>query len=88
MPRINNTEKVIDSRDIAERIEELEYNLQSDAEELRQLEALRNQAKYHGRWEYGEPLVRYDYFNQHIGEVIASDYSEVDFDGVSYFIRS
>ena len=141
MREITNTEDVIDSRDVIERIEELndEYeDLKSEAEddtnveviearqnlkdweelnldELNALLALQDQAGGSPDWQYGEGLIRESYFTEYceelcfdIGDIpkelpwyianhidwdgvareIKMDYTEVDFDGVSYFIRS
>ena len=137
---IDNTEDFIDSRDIIERIEELESELQdleseiddtnveidqakqeledwkeSNLEELETLKSLAEKSScFAPDWEYGATLIRESYFTEYcedlckdIGDIpselpwyisnhidwdgvaheIKMDYTEVDFDGVSYFIR-
>lgn len=152
---IDNTQDLIDSRDIIERIEDLEAALQEayeatkekgetnldfdewreavisdqsaahenefwdDAKELRALQALAKECDHVSDWAYGETLIREDYFTKYIENLIDDcyempkemnsgnwpyrhmtidyeaaaeeakiDYEEVDFDGVTYFIRS
>ena len=140
MKAIDNSQDIIDSRDVTERIEELESELQDleseiddtnvetdqakqdlkdwEEENLEELEALQALAKeasgYAPDWQYGEALIREDYFTEYcedlckdIGAIpsdlpwyiarhidwdgvareIKMDYTEVDFDGVAYFIR-
>lgn len=134
---ISNSDDIIDSRDVIERIEELrgeleayhdaqettlsfEYALQDAAnfpdhgeeyDELRALEKLQEEAEdYSPDWKYGAQLIRYDYFEQAMDDMVADcyelpkdlpfwmtitydydalkqDYTEVDFGGVSYFVR-
>ena len=137
---IDNTEDFIDSRDIIERIEELESELQdleseiddtnveidqakqeledwkeSNLEELETLKSLAEESScFAPDWEYGATLIRESYFTEYcedlckdIGDIpselpwyisnhidwdgvareIKMDYTEVDFDGVAYFIR-
>jgi len=148
---ISNSDDTIDSRDIIERIEELEGErdaLQSDydeklagvtedspienhdtmieardalaawdasdeAEELRTLKALAEEAEgYCLDWTYGAQLIRESHFEQAMDEMVddcysipkelanlpwikisydyemlKQDYTEVDFDGVAYFVR-
>lgn len=162
MAKFSNTDDVIDSRDIIERIEELEserealhdavdecrdaYNYHNsedteegpewddlqvaitalvdwseseEAEELRVLQALQSEAESCSDWSYGETLINEDYFTKYITELIhdcyempkeinsgdwpyrhmsidydaaadeaKADYTEVDFDGVTYLIRA
>lgn len=64
---ISNFDEVIDSRDIIERIEELRDALsdldEDEREELTSLESMAEEcAGYVSDWEYGETLIRYDYF--------------------------
>lgn len=136
---ISNSDDVIDSRDVIERIEELraeleewhdeqettlsfEFALQDEANfpehndeyrELRALESLAKEAEgYAADWKYGETLVRDSYFEDYARELledcgdipknlphyieidwaatasnIRADYTSVDFDGVTYWIR-
>lgn len=129
---ISNTDDVIDSRDVIERIEELQGERDSfeldgeenpeawaeqnpdDAEELRELEALAEECEgYASDWRHGEALIRESYWEDYVQELledcgdiprnlphylvidweatarnIAVDYTEVDFGGVTYYIRS
>ena len=119
MTTIDNSQDVMDSRDIIERIEELENDIESldddDKDELEILKALAGEASdCSSDWQYGATLIRESYFTEYcedfckdIGDIpselpwyianhidwdgvareIKMDYSEVDFDGVSYFIR-
>lgn len=131
MATISNTDDVIDSRDVIERIEELEaerdsYNEQpdcddvawemknpEDAEELEALKAFAEEAEgYAPDWRYGAALVRDSYFEDYARELLEDcgdiprnlphyieidweatarniqvDYTAVDFDGVSYWVR-
>lgn len=138
---ISNTDDVIDSRDVIERIEELraerdawieeveendnfEFDMSPETDwhnantdeglELNALEKLAEEASgYSPDWEYGEALIRASYFteyaqqlaedcgmvngdatwpNNHIeweaaADELKIDYTEVDFDGVAYYIR-
>jgi len=142
---INNTQEIIDSRDIIARIEELESELADLTEEIMEelelessgenycdipedyedfwdikdeldiLRILQDQGEMYSDWDYGATLIHEDYFveyceelckdigdipsnlpwyiNNHIdwegvAEEIKMDYTELDFDGVTYFIRS
>jgi len=142
---ITNNEDTLDSRDIIERIEELESNLDTcphcgesmdieksekinkcpdceqillednEKEEFEALKKLEDEASGSPDWEYGEILIRESYFTEYCKELcqdigdmpkelpwyianhidwegvareIKQDYMEVDFDGVSYFIRA
>lgn len=132
MPRtkaIDNGQDVIDSRDVIERIAELEsikedtdqivdgvntWEDSEDAHELKTLQALAEEASASPDWQYGEGLIRDSYFTEYaeqladdIGAIdskatwplnhidwdaaadaLKQDYMEVDFDGVSYWIRA
>jgi len=124
MNKIDNTDDVIDSRDILERIAELEdeieraeadRDLEEEKEELSALKNLEIEANSSPDWEYGEVFINEDYFTAYCEELckdtgdipeklpwyieihidwegvareIKQDYMEVDFDGVSYFIRA
>jgi len=79
---IDNTKNIIDSRDVIARIDEL-MDERDDAEELGELEewkavyedelvalcAFANEGEYYVTdWSYGEALIRYDYFKQYAKE--------------------
>lgn len=71
-----NTDDVIDSRDVIERIEELEESVNDGetltSEERDELEALRRlaqQGEHCGDWEYGEALIRDSYFTDYAREL-------------------
>ena len=111
---ISNMDDTLDSRDIIERIEELENSpddfSEEDGQELAALLALQEEAEdYCPDWTYGAQLIRDSYFEQAMDEMIAdcytlpeipifmtitldyaalrSDYTSVDFDGVTYWVR-
>lgn len=121
---ITNSNDIIDSRDVIERIAGLEEMLcpaeESDGTdnderaELAALVALRDDAEsYAPDWEYGATLIRDSYFEDYAEELardcgmiedaatwpnncinweeaarlLKQDYTEVDFDGVSYWVR-
>jgi antirestriction protein len=148
--RVNNYADVLDSRDIIERISELEGELQDchdtlvsdatasvgiseivtadleewlreecdggnpDAIELKALRELQNEAEGSPDWRHGETLIRDSYFEDYARELaedcgmlkdneswpytcidwekaareLQYDYSAVDFDGVTYWIRN
>jgi len=122
MASIDNTENIIDSRDIIDRIEELkDCTDHSDAVELNILQNLADQCEGYGDWAYGEAVIRDSFFTEYtqqtvedcydvsqikvddcpwnvpgaitinwevIAESAKQDYTEVDFDGVTYWIRS
>lgn len=86
---ISNTEETIDSREIIERIEELQGERESwletsaqpwpdaypeEAAELAALEKLAEQASAAPDWRYGEILVRESYFTDYIRELIDDCY--------------
>lgn len=121
---INNMMDVIDSRDIIERIKELEELISGEStngdllewcDEYDSLNALQEQCvDYVPDWEYGVGLIRYSYFTEYCRELVIDcgdipsdlpwyiadhidwegvardlsvDYTEVDFNGVTYFVR-
>jgi hypothetical protein len=138
---ISNSEDIIDSRDIIERIEELREKMSGACivpegsdwatagdcsahahmdgwdeldEELKQLLALQEEAEgYSGDWKYGATLIRDSYFEEYakqladdIGAIdsnaswplycidweraaadLQQDYTSVDYDGVTYWVR-
>lgn len=119
---VDNYQDIIDSRDVIERIAELEELLEDPevedhddlTQELDVLNALRDEAQgYASDWEYGETLVRDSFFTHYAKELaedigainpnaawplshidweaaaeeLKQDYTEVDFDGVTYWIR-
>lgn len=123
---INNSQDVMDSRDIIARIDELESmvndnndlpddereDLSEEETELAALKALADEADGSPDWPYGEVLIRESYWVDYVKELledtgdlpkdlpwyieidwdttannIAVDYSQVDFDGVTYYIR-
>lgn len=78
MSTFDNTQDVIDSRDIIERIEELEGAdtlEKEEAEELAALQALRTQCEGYADWEHGETLIHETYFVTYIEELIDDCYS-------------
>jgi hypothetical protein len=69
---INNTEEIIDSRDVIARIEYLADLFEAgdaDSDEIEELAALRNLADeaegYAPDWQYGEALIRDTYFAEY-----------------------
>jgi len=139
MKEINNTDDVIDSRNVIARIEELEaerdnipgsltdFEDDPDLEaaalqewdddngaELAALKALAEEGEGCGDWSHGETLIRDSYFEDYARELadecgdmprdlhwpftcidwekaareLQYDYTTVDFDGVTYWIRS
>lgn len=143
MTTIDNSQDVMDSRDIIERLEELQGERDDyvsvdaegneieapeqwaernpgDAEELAALEAFAAQLEGYGDWAHGESVIREDYFTKYIEELIddcypdaaksansgewpyrhmymdfeaaadeaKADYTEADFDGVTYLMRA
>ncbi len=119
---IENTEDVIDSRQVIARIDHLSEREEDadspldddEREELAKLRKLASQCEGYGDWEHGEALIRESYFETYSQELaddlgltkgdanwpytcidwkqaareLRMDYTEVDFDGVSYFMRS
>lgn len=119
---ISNMDDVIDSRDVIERIEELQTILEDtpddfgedEGDELRVLLALQDEASgYCLDWTYGAQLIRDSYFEDYAQELaedcgdfdnaarwpyncidweqaareLQMDYTAVDFDGVTYWVR-
>jgi len=78
-----NLDDVIDSREVIERIEELEADIEDagvdgpidvevralDIEELATLKALAEEGKDSPDWPYGETLIRYSYFEDYAQEL-------------------
>lgn len=109
----DNTDDIIDSRDIIEAIEALQDD-DTMIDELAALEALAEEAEeYSSDWQYGEALIRDSYFQDYAQDLafdigykepeswpydcidwemaatgLQMDYTSVDFDGVTYWIRS
>ena len=86
---IDNSEDIIDSRDVEGRIEELESIIKEaeedgtsvdvfeEAAELATLRKLREEAEGYCDWEYGATLIRDSYFEQH-AEELAGDIGAID----------
>ena len=124
---IDNTQDVIDSRDIIARLQELcereecgIENLDDDERnELKSLKSVAQECEGCGNWQYGETLIRDSYFTDYTEEMIndcyslpkefksgewpwrhmkidfeaaaeelKSDYMQVEFDGVTYWMRA
>lgn len=144
MTTIDNSQDVMDSRDIIERLEELRAerdefvdelgdgmaeadalenwctNNPEDAEELAALEAFAAQLEGYGDWAHGDSVIRESYFTAYIEEIIddcypdaaksansgewpyrhmsmdfeaaadeaKADYTEAEFNGVTYLMRA
>lgn len=118
--QISNRDTVIDSRDIIARIRELERDTdneiasEDDAEELRVLRALQDEAGPYCEWADGATLIRDSYFVEYAQELaedigaighdlpwpachidwdaaadaLKMDYTSVEFDGETYWVRS
>lgn len=126
-PNVDNTEDILDSRDIIARIDELEsYAIdeesgdfdpeQMDEFDRAEYDALRTLAEqgenYAADWHHGETLIRESYFADYMREYVVEsgylpadapewlvidweatadnlivDYSDIDFDGVTYWVR-
>jgi hypothetical protein len=125
---IDNSDDVIDSRDVIARIEELtdertahieagtrdEWDDSDECLELEKLEHLAEEASgYAADWQHGETLIRDSYFETYAREMAEDigavsdyagwpstcidwkraaselqwDYTSVDFDGVTYWVR-
>lgn len=141
---IDNTENIIDSRDVIARIEHLEgeeadlweaataddapasamidyeaWKNGDEGQELVKLKALSDECEGYGDWGHGEALIHEDHFVKYIEELIddcyelpkelssgawpyrhitidyeaaaeeaKADYTEVEFDGQTYFLRA
>lgn len=72
--------EVIDSRDIIARIDDLEGReeelTEEEAEELEELRKLASEAESSPDWQYGETLIRDDYFVTYIEEFISDCYGK------------
>lgn len=125
---ISSSADIIDSRDILQRISELESligdmqeedeadspDLSEEKEELRLLKALQEECETcTSEFEYGTPLIRESHWVEYCEEMcrdigdmprdipwyieidweatadnIACDYSTVDYDGITYYVKS
>ena len=122
---LHNNLDIIDSRDIIDRVEELESDeanaieddeelSENDQEELNSLRELTIQGEESPDWKYGEALIRDSYFTEYAQELTGEigvvytdatwpnnhidwdaaaselkfDYYTIDYDGVSYWMRS
>lgn len=82
MSEINNYDEVIDSRDIIERITELEAEEErtdTEQEELDGLKALAEEGETLSDWEYGVTLINENYFQEY-AEEFAQDCGWIDRD--------
>lgn len=114
MNTVDNTEDILDSRDIEKRIDYLEGSEdEDDIEERKTLLALKEEAEGYCDWHDGATLIRESYFQEYAKQLaedlgaidrnaawplncidweeaadeLKADYTEVDFDGVTYFVR-
>lgn len=118
MEAIDNSENILDSRDVIERIAELEaLGDDRDETETEELQALKDFAEeadgYATDWIYGDTLVRDSFFTEYaqqlaenVGAIddnahwpatcidwewaareLQMDYTAIDFDGVTYWVR-
>ena len=86
---ISNSDDVIDSRDVIERLEELQAEKEDlengeleawekeNGEELKALEELAADGEGYGDWDHGETLIRDTYFAEY-AEELASDICAID----------
>lgn len=80
---IDNTQDIIDSRDVLTRIAELESDLEDDPTdeeaqaELETLKALEDEASGSPDWQYGETLIRGSYFKDY-AQQLADDLGLID----------
>lgn len=125
---IDSSSNVLDSREIIDRLEELQSDRseiaelgeielnrwnETHGEEMAMLEDLDNEGRqYSSDWEYGETLVNAGYWTEYVKELLAdcgdlpktipsyvvidweatadnikADYTELDFDGETFYIR-
>lgn len=72
--QINNYLDVIDSRDIIDRIKELQAtrddNSDDENEELEYLLKIEKECKDYSDWKYGETLIRESYWEEYVEEMI------------------
>lgn len=100
---ITNREDIIDSRDIIERINNLQMVFEPDedeTQELIELTALSDEAINSPDWKYGTTLIRDSYFEtyvreraENIGAIndvhgLQQYYKPVDFAGVTYWLQA
>ena len=120
---IYNTQDVIDSRDVIERIEELEILIAGESksddfleytDEYDKLVSLKEECEqYSSEWKYGIALIHESYFEYYVQDLLSDigvlpreipwyividwkktadnikiDYTDVDFDGETYYIRN
>ena len=84
---ISNHDDIIDSRDVIERLDELEADVDNlDEDELDELRALRQMAEDIGAISGDEswPLNYIDWAAA--AEALQMDYTSIDFDGVEYWV--
>lgn len=68
---ISNTENIIDSRDIIDRINYLEGTEDEEEQaELQALQALEEEAQASPDWQYGETLIQESYWEDYVRELI------------------
>jgi hypothetical protein len=76
---VNNFEDVIDSREVIDRIEELENeieladvtdDMEDEREELEALKDLAEQCENMADWTYGEALIRRSYWEEYVEELL------------------
>jgi len=71
--------KIFDSRDVIARIEELQEDTKlinsEEEEELFDLLNLQDECQHSPDWNYGETIIREDYFTEYIKELIDDCYS-------------
>ena len=83
MSRADNTQDILDSRNIIERIEELQEATERDDDDQAELDALlalaAEGADYAPDWEYGEVLIRDSYFRDYAME-LAEDVGAISTD--------
>lgn len=82
---IDNTQEVIDSRDVIERIKELQGSVDAQ-DELDSLLNLQEQAESSPDWEHGEGLIREDFFTEYC-EDLCRDIGEIPHD-LPWYIES